>query len=76
MIKNFIRFYELAVRAVKTSSDNKITWSRIRNQCKDQYTALTEMKFIPPLLDENQINQKLNDLYDNITKAFQDLIHS
>lgn len=76
MIKNFVHFYEMAIRAVKSGADNKITWSRIRNQLKSEYTRLTEMKFIIPTIPEADIKKQLDTLHNDITKAFQDLIHS
>jgi len=76
MIKNFVRFYELASKAVKNKSDNPVTWSKIAKNMRAEYVELTSMKFLIPTLDEKELKAKLDHLYDALTKGFRDLQHS
>jgi len=76
MIRNFMKFYELSIKAVRSTQDNKITWSRIRNNLKNEYIALTSMKFIIPTIGDDLIRKQLQDLYDNMVKGFTELQHS
>jgi len=73
MLRNVCKFYELAVRAVGQQQDIKITWNRIKNQLRNQYVALTDMKFVKPTLPAKEITQKMDEIYDDIVKAFQEL---
>jgi V-type H+-transporting ATPase subunit A len=73
MLKNVCRFYDLAVKAVGQQQDVKITWNRIKNQCKNQYVALTNMKFVKPTLPSKEIIAQLDATHDDIIKAFQEL---
>lgn len=73
MIKNFMRFYELAKKAVTAKQDPPITWSKISKNMRAEYVGLTDMKFIIPTLPKEEIIAKLNDLHDRIVKGFQDL---
>lgn len=47
MLSNMIAFYDMARRAVETTaqSDNKITWSIIRENMSEILYRLTSMKF-------------------------------
>lgn len=71
MIKNFMRFYELAKKAVTSKQDPPITWSKISKNMRAEYVGLTDMKFIIPTLPKEEIIAKLNDLHDRIVKGFQ-----
>jgi len=73
MIKNFMRFYELAKKAVTAKSDPPITWSKISKTLRAEYVGLTDQKFIIPTLPKEEIVKKLADLHDRIVKGFQDL---
>jgi len=73
MIKNFMRFYELAKKAVTAKQDPPITWARISKNMRAEYVGLTDQKFIIPTLPKEEIVKKLQDLHDRIVKGFQDL---
>lgn len=74
MLKNMCLFYELAMKAVASSTEeNKITWSRIRNTLREEYTSLTTMKFIVPTLPEQEIVVEFKRREDAIIRAFADL---
>jgi len=73
MIRNFMKFYELANKAVRAKVEPTITWAKIKKTLALEYTALTEQKFIDPALKREEITAKLDALLDRITKGFQDL---
>ena len=73
MIRNFMKFYELAKKAVTTKQDPPITWSKISKTLRAEYVGLTDQKFIIPTLPKEEIIKKLQDLHDRIVKGFQDL---
>lgn len=76
MLKNFVHFYELASKAVRSKSDNPITWAKIYKNLRPQYTALTEQKFIIPSIPKNDLVSKLDTLHSDLTKSFRELQHS
>lgn len=47
MLKNFIEYYNCAIKAVE-SGDNAMTWSKVRDQTSDEWYALSQMKFEDP----------------------------
>jgi V-type H+-transporting ATPase subunit A len=74
MCNNICTFYELGVRAINnSSSENKITWSRIRNTLKDEYIALTTMKFVMPTNSDEELTREFKDREDAIRRAFSEL---
>jgi len=73
MLKNFVRFYELANKAVKAKVEPAITWAKISKSLRAEYVGLTDQKFVLPNQDHDVITKKLNELYNAITKGFQDL---
>ena len=73
MIKNFVRFYELATKAVRAKVETPVTWGKIRKSLITEYVGLSEMKFIIPTLPPEEIRKKLMDLHDRIVKGFQEL---
>eukprot|EP01006_Ploeotia_vitrea_P052221 TRINITY_DN67660_c9_g4_i1.p1 TRINITY_DN67660_c9_g4~~TRINITY_DN67660_c9_g4_i1.p1 ORF type:complete len:613 (+),score=320.42 TRINITY_DN67660_c9_g4_i1:148-1986(+) len=76
MLKNLVTFYNLALKAIKQSesSENKITWSRIRSACDKEYTLLTSMKFVTPTNSDEEINKELDQINEKIKAAFNDLM--
>jgi len=76
MLRNMIKFYELSIKAIKNAQDKKMTWGRIRIQLKDQYDAMTGMKFILPNLDEPVLTAKLDDILKDINVGFSELSNS
>ena len=73
MIKNFMRFYELSIKAVRAKTETPITWGRIRKQLNTEYIGLSEMKFVLPTLPQQEIAKQMQSLHDRIVKGFQDL---
>jgi hypothetical protein len=73
MIKNFVRFYELATKAVKTKTENPVTFAKIRKNLNTEFVGLSEQKFIIPTLPAEEIKKNLNDLHDRIVKGFQEI---
>ena len=73
MIKNFMRFYDLSIKAVRAKTETPITWSRIRKQLNTEYIGLSEMKFIIPTLPQQEIAKQMQNLHDRIVKGFQDM---
>ena len=73
MIKNFMRFYDLSIKAVRAKLDNPITWSKIRKTLNAEYIGLSEMKFVIPTLPPAEITKQLQGLHDRIVKGFQDM---
>ena len=73
MIKNFMRFYDLSIKAVRAKTESPITWGRIRKQLNQEYIGLSEMKFIIPTLPQQEIAKQMQNLHDRIVKGFQDL---
>lgn len=76
MMRNMIGFYDLARHAVESTaqSDNKITWSIIRDHMSDLMYQLSSMKFKDPVKDgEEKIKKDFDELYDQMQQAFRNL---
>ena len=76
MLNNLIGFYDAARRAVESTaqSENKITWSIIKDHLGGILYELSSMKFKDPTkLSEKQITKDLNDLNERMIAAFRDL---
>jgi len=73
MLRNIIKFYELSIKAIRASADRKMTWARIRHNLKKQYDALVDMKFIPPALDDDKLQERLDVILKEMQSGFQDL---
>jgi len=73
MLRNMIKFYELSIKAIRGSSDRKITWARIRLNLKKQYDALVDMKFIKPNQDDDKLQAALDVTLKEMQAGFQDL---
>jgi len=73
MLRCMVKFFELATKAVNHQMENKITWSRIKSNCNEQYVALTDMKFITPTKAPELITKELDATLESIINAFQDL---
>nr|XP_011720711.1 V-type proton ATPase catalytic subunit A [Macaca nemestrina] len=76
MLSNMIAFYDMARRAVETTaqSDNKITWSIIREHMGDILYKLSSMKFKDPLKDgEAKIKSDYAQLLEDMQNAFRSL---
>lgn len=76
MLQNLIGFYDAARRAVESTaqSENKITWSIIKEHMGGILYELSSMKFKDPSKDsEKKIRQELNELNERMLAAFRDL---
>lgn len=79
MLRNMISFYNAAKHAVETTaqSENRITWSVIREALQDVLYQLSSMKFKDPGVEsEQQIRKDLDDLNENMLQAFRNLEES
>ena len=76
MLHNLIGFYDSARRAVESTaqSENKITWSIIKEHMGGILYELSSMKFKDPTKDsEQKIKQDLYDLHERMLTAFREL---
>ncbi|KFD51974.1 hypothetical protein M514_07106 [Trichuris suis] len=76
MMRNIIGFYDMARQAVESTaqSDNRITWSTIRDHMGDIMYQLSSMKFKDPVKDgEEKIKKDFDELYDQMQSAFRNL---
>nr|KAF6377243.1 ATPase H+ transporting V1 subunit A [Myotis myotis] len=76
MLSNMIAFYDMARRAVETTaqSDNKITWSIIREHMGEILYKLSSMKFKDPVKDgEAKIKADYAQLLEDMQNAFRSL---
>lgn len=76
MMKNIIAFYDQARHAVESTaqSDNKITWSGIRDNLSDTIYKLSSMKFKDPFKDgEAKIKSDYEELYEEMQTGFRNL---
>nr|CAB3224631.1 V-type proton ATPase catalytic subunit A-like [Phallusia mammillata] len=76
MIRNMIGFYDMARASVEATaqSDNKVTWSVIRESLGDVMYRLSSMKFKDPVKDgEANIKRDYEQLYDDMQTAFRSL---
>jgi V-type H+-transporting ATPase subunit A len=76
MLNNLIGFYDAARRAVESTaqSENKITWSIIKEHLGSILYELSSMKFKDPTkLSEKVITKDLMDLNERMIAAFRDL---
>ncbi|XP_013926454.1 PREDICTED: V-type proton ATPase catalytic subunit A [Thamnophis sirtalis] len=76
VLSNMIAFYDMARRAVETTaqSDNKITWSIIKENMSEILYRLTSMKFKDPMKDgEAKIKADYAQLFEDMQNAFRSL---
>lgn len=75
MLKNMIGFYEMARHAVESTaqSDNKVTWSTIREAMGTILYQLSSMKFKDPADGEAKLKAEFDELYENMQAAFRQL---
>ncbi|KAI8365067.1 V-type proton ATPase catalytic subunit A [Choanephora cucurbitarum] len=72
MLRNMIGFYDHATHAVE-SSNNQITWSKIREAMGDVLYKLSSMKFEDPAEGQDVLCEKYNALHKEIEARFNDL---
>ncbi|GAA5830280.1 hypothetical protein JCM11251_001291 [Rhodosporidiobolus azoricus] len=70
MLRNFVVYYELAVKAVE--GDNT-PWSRVRERTSDLIFGLTQAKFLDPADGEEAVKRELDGLHEQIQRTFRDL---
>ena len=76
MLNNLIGFYDAARRAVESTaqSENKITWSIIKEHMGGILYELSSMKFKDPSKEtESKIKHDLTELNEKMLAAFRDL---
>lgn len=76
MLKNMITFYDLSYNVVTSTaqSENRITWSVIREAMDSILYQLSSMKFVDPVkMGEAAIKQQFEELYENMVVAFRNL---
>ncbi|XP_059805851.1 V-type proton ATPase catalytic subunit A-like isoform X2 [Hypanus sabinus] len=76
ILKNIIAFYDLARHSVETTahSDNRLTWSLIRDNMGDVLYKLSAMKFKDPVKDgEVKIKSDYTLLLEEMQNAFHNL---
>ena len=70
MLKNICFFYDCAFNLLNKDTEGKLTWERVKRKMKNQYTALTEMKFKNPALPADVMNADFQGLYNSIKAGF------
>ncbi|KAK8779665.1 hypothetical protein V5799_018996 [Amblyomma americanum] len=76
MLRNMIGLYDMARAAVESTaqSENRITWTIIKEALGDLLYQLSSMKFKDPMVDgEKKIRQDFEELFENIQQAFRNL---
>jgi V-type H+-transporting ATPase subunit A len=75
MMKNFVLFHNLAQKAIEdsASTEDKITWVKIKNAMAGLLTKLSQMKFQDPTNGEQKIKEYYAVLSDEIHAAFRNL---
>eukprot|EP00808_Paulinella_micropora_P027506 g7255.t1 len=73
MLHNTIMFFDLAMKAVSAKTEKKMTWARIRTNCKKSYDHVTKMKFIDPTLGDVELKKQLDQVASEMEKQFQEL---
>jgi len=73
MLRNMIGFYEMARHAVETTaqSDNRVTWTTIRESMGPILYQLSSMKFKDPADGEAKLKAELDQLYEDMQNAFR-----
>lgn len=72
MLRNMIGFYDHATHAVE-STNNQITWAKIRESMGDIIYKLSSMKFEDPADGEDVLVEKYSALFKEIEAKFNDL---
>jgi len=73
-LRNIVTFYNLAQKAVESSSDEKkVTWSTIKNSLGNILYELTSMKFQDPASGQDAIVAHMKNLYELIQSSFRQL---
>ncbi|GAA6037110.1 hypothetical protein JCM8097_008740 [Rhodosporidiobolus ruineniae] len=70
MLRNFVVYYELAVKAVEGDST---TWARVRESTSDLLYGLSQAKFLDPADGQETVLKDLNEQYERIQRTFREL---
>jgi len=75
MMKNFVLFYNLSQKAIEdtASTEDKITWLKIKNAMANLLFKLSQMKFQDPNDGEPKIKEYYAALSEEIHAAFRNL---
>jgi V-type H+-transporting ATPase subunit A len=76
MTKCMARFYnntQELLRERRDSKENKFTWAMISSEVKDIKAKLVKMKFIPPKSDPKVMDEKFNQILEEIHQTFENL---
>jgi len=77
MLKLIIEFYEKAMKVIEDKSRSpRVTWSRVHATLKDQYTALTTMKFLAPDMRPLAMNEEFELRRKDLLKGFEKDLHA
>lgn len=75
MLKCIVQYYELALRALENSSEEKkLTWGSIKELTNDTFTGLTDMKFQNAAeMTPEELQAWFDNFEEQIVNAFSDL---
>ena len=76
MTKCIARFYnntQELLRERRDSKENKFTWAMISSEVKDIKKELVDMKFIAPKSDPKVMEEKFNQILEQIHQTFENL---
>ncbi|KAG8194966.1 hypothetical protein JTE90_021426 [Oedothorax gibbosus] len=76
MMRNMMAFYDQAHHVVSATaqSENRITWTVIREAMESILYQLSSMKFLDPVkLGEQEIKRQFEELHENMQTAFRNL---
>jgi len=74
MLNCIVKYYDLAVRALENSTDDdKLTWYTLKEQTKEVFDKLPEMKFVDPYGgDDEWMVAQFANMEEEIVAAFAD----
>merc|ERR1712039_364292 len=74
MMKNIVDFYKLAQKAIENSTtEHKVTWNKLKATMGDLIYKITSQKFQLPSDGEAAVTAHMQELNDEIIKAFHSL---
>ena len=75
MLRIITHFYDCCMKAIQESPvDAKITWAHIKASMTDLIYKITCMKFYHPKLSVSEMQDKFQNLYEEIDKQFRILV--
>lgn len=77
MMKAIVRYYDLAQRAIVETAKrpDRINYAFLKSQTSVQLNKLRQMKFQDPKVDRKQLTEIFNNLVDEITTVFKNLMN-